>query len=686
MCNICAENKSDLNLTICKNCNYICCKNCYKQYIRTKNSLTIFCMNCNISFTRNSLVEMFGITYVNNEFQKIQNKLRIEKQIALLPTFIETAKTELQIEKEKKELDELLLVVNEKRNIINNLNHIANFPASTKIQYVRPCSVEECKGFLNTSYKCELCDKYTCKDCLETVKDNHVCDENTKASATLLKKDTKNCPNCGTGIYKIDGCFGENTEIPLWNGTIKKIQDILIGDILIGDDGNPRKVLNTFNGEDNLYEVKQKNGINYIVNSKHELVLKYNENNYIINVENYININNTVKNELYGFKSNNSINWEHKDIKIDPYLLGLFIDNNQNILTDYIINSEEIRLNILAGIIDSYGFIENDDKIIIIQTNLNIVKNIEFIARSLGFLTNIIYEEKKYIINILGYNIYKIPTKLYRKKCNPANYNKDIYKTKITVEPIGKGKYYGFELDKNHLFVLTDMTVQKNCSQIWCTICHTAFDWKTGEIEKKRIHNPHYYEYLRKISPNGEIPREEQVYNNCNNIINDRTLRLYSNIYTKTKNDNIKQITYFITESIRYYFHISHVKDSLELSLRNIEQKIIRYNIDYIKNIIVKEIYEKNLSIQGKKQELFTEKLMIMNLLVDTITDILTDLCNKLTNYKLLSLIDEKIINELTKIINDKKENMEYIIKYCVDEDKKLIRLYNSKSELDILQ
>ena len=45
------------------------------------------------------------------------------------------------------------------------------------------------------------------------------------------------------------------------------------------------------------------------------------------------------------------------------------------------------------------------------------------------------------------------------------------------------------------------------CDQIWCTQCHIAFSWRTGHIETGRIHNPHYYEYLRKRN-NGHTARE----------------------------------------------------------------------------------------------------------------------------------------------------------------------------------
>jgi len=44
------------------------------------------------------------------------------------------------------------------------------------------------------------------------------------------------------------------------------------------------------------------------------------------------------------------------------------------------------------------------------------------------------------------------------------------------------------------------------CDQMWCSSCHTAFSWRTGEIETKRVHNPHYYAWMR--DHNGGVPRE----------------------------------------------------------------------------------------------------------------------------------------------------------------------------------
>lgn len=82
-----------------------------------------------------------------------------------------------------------------------------------------------------------------------------------------------------------------------------------------------------------------------------------------------------------------------------------------------------------------------------------------------------------------------------------------IILTKLTIKPIGVSEYFGWRLDGNKRFILQDFTVVRNCSQMWCTQCHTTFDWNTGrEIVTTNVHNPHYFEWVRRNN-NGVVPR-----------------------------------------------------------------------------------------------------------------------------------------------------------------------------------
>lgn len=75
-------------------------------------------------------------------------------------------------------------------------------------EFIMRCPAEGCRGFLSTAYKCGVCEKSTCKDCLEVLPetDAHTCNPATVESAKMIKKETRPCPKCGTRIFKIEGC------------------------------------------------------------------------------------------------------------------------------------------------------------------------------------------------------------------------------------------------------------------------------------------------------------------------------------------------------------------------------------------------------------------------------------------------------------------------------------------------
>lgn len=139
------------------------------------------------------------------------------------------------------------------------------------------------------------------------------------------------------------------------------------------------------------------------------------------------------------------------------------------------------------------------------------------------------------------------------------------------------------------------------CNQMWCVVCHTAFSWATGQIETSRIHNPHYYEMLRNMSANGEIPREpENICNDDNTGMPDnhqiqRLLR--SKINDLEYNTFSKQIL-SITRQIFHilYDHPNTFQEKYDKSKRELR-------IKYLMNNITEEEWKKELQRKEKKYE-----------------------------------------------------------------------------------
>jgi DNA repair exonuclease SbcCD ATPase subunit len=144
--------------------------------------------------------------------------------------------------------------------------------------------------------------------------------------------------------------------------------------------------------------------------------------------------------------------------------------NNKHVPFDYKTNSREVRLQILAGLIDTDG---EYDKAGFYFTNKNkiLAEDVLFLARSLGF-SSYIRKVKKQCVNNGVWGIYyrvsifgdcdSIPVKIEYKKSAPRRINKDPLVVGIKIESVGEGDYYGFETDGNHRFLLGDFTVVHN--------------------------------------------------------------------------------------------------------------------------------------------------------------------------------------------------------------------------------
>ena len=71
----------------------------------------------------------------------------------------------------------------------------------------------------------------------------------------------------------------------MYNGEKKKVEDIKVGELLMGDDLTSRKVLSLARGQEKMYDIISKDGKKWGCNESHILSLKYSS------TKNYLNIN-----------------------------------------------------------------------------------------------------------------------------------------------------------------------------------------------------------------------------------------------------------------------------------------------------------------------------------------------------------------------------------------------------------
>jgi len=198
------------------------------------------------------------------------------------------------------------------------------------------------------------------------------------------------------------------------------------------------------------------------------------------NVAEKRHIGRTTRYRLYG---------QHKFLRFYNLL------KNKHIPRDFLINSRENRLKLLAGLIDSDGYRATGPyasrNYEITQKNKRLAEGIKRLATELGFgcslnpktasmrrIDGSYYYCEVYRLNIFGHNLNEIPVKVERKKFDPVeNQHKNTrnpLRCGFTVEKVADGPWIGFVLDGNKLHLLGD-----------CQVTHNTDPKKQADIEKR---------------------------------------------------------------------------------------------------------------------------------------------------------------------------------------------------------
>ena len=266
------------------------------------------------------------------------------------------------------------------------------------------------------------------------------------------------------------------------------------------------------------------------------------DNTLDISIKDYMMLNNTIKSKLEGYIGK-CVQWEEQSVLLDPYILGLWLGcgaeseykmaltikdepkifkyfkndmtlkqygnvynftNNKHIPKKYIVNSLDIRLKVLAGIIDIVGYVsQNSNEICITQCfqHQKFVDDIIFLAKSLGYMVrssrNI--KDKVCMLNISGIGIENIPTLVKRIKRNNSMNRNSMGTGLLKIQEIEAGDYVGLEVDGNNRFVLDDFTVTHNCN-----IFSTSFIVETVDEHSQK-------KYTQEFKNNMEIVGKPKI-------------------------------------------------------------------------------------------------------------------------------------------------------------------------------
>ena len=342
-----------------------------------------------------------------------------------------------------------------------------------------------------------------------------------------------------------------DTKVLMYSGSVKRAEDVVVGDVLMGDDGLPRNVLTRNDGHGGLFRVIPQRGEPWICNDVHILTLRVSSNKICGNskkpqekwkkgdvvdipINEYISLSKDKKNRLKQFSI--GVGFPEKPVPFDPYIYGCWIGDGtttaptlntppgpmanrwmeyfrgigyrvldkpvngslchrysaatvgiqknpfldfiressvskeKTILQSYLENSRDVRIRLLAGLIDSDGWIQNASGYQFVSKYKHLADQVSWLARSLGFtghqyakikkIKSIGFEGVYHHVSITGSGVTKIPT--LEKRCVEPTGKRNLTNTSFKIEPAGRGRYCSFFIDGNHRFLLGDFTVTHN--------------------------------------------------------------------------------------------------------------------------------------------------------------------------------------------------------------------------------
>jgi hypothetical protein len=129
----------------------------------------------------------------------------------------------------------------------------------------------------------------------------------------------------------------------------------------------------------------------------------------------------------------------------------------------------------------------------------------------------------------------------------------------------------------------TSITKIDGCDQMWCPQCKTAFSYNTGKIETGRIHNPHYYQFLRQTQ--GFVPRAQGDEVGCPQ--DNELVYAHALLFDRVRSSITPEHT-AILDIHRQLLHLDHYRPQI-IDLTADELYLRRLRVGYLQNRVTKE-------------------------------------------------------------------------------------------------
>lgn len=140
------------------------------------------------------------------------------------------------------------------------------------------------------------------------------------------------------------------------------------------------------------------------------------------------------------------------------------INDEKRIPKEYLVNSESKRLKLLAGLLDTDGYLINKTFEIVSQYD-GLASDIVFLSKSLGFQATRkikVVDGKEYHRIFISGETSIIPTRIKRKQPEKRKQIKSVLREGFSIEKSHFGEYVGIHVDGDHLFLLDNFVIVHN--------------------------------------------------------------------------------------------------------------------------------------------------------------------------------------------------------------------------------